>query len=96
MLELETYLTKDQVAPYKIWLQKLKDRHAVIRIVSRVERMAAGNYGDIKALGDGVLYWWGLTGAVQAVIEALLWPIATRVLLAPQRRPIDVDHNRPL
>ena len=54
MLELETYLTMNQVAPYKIWLHKLKDRHAVIRIVSRVERMAAGNYGDIRALGDGV------------------------------------------
>ena len=44
----------------------------------------------------GTLYWWGLTGAIQAVIEALLWPVATRILLAPQRRPIDVDHNRPL
>ena len=45
---------------------------------------------------SGSLYWWGLTGAIQAMIEALLWPVATRILLAPQRRPIDVDHNRPL
>jgi rod shape-determining protein MreD len=45
---------------------------------------------------SGELYWWALTGATQAFIEALLWPIVTRLLLAPQRRPIDVDHNRPI
>jgi rod shape-determining protein MreD len=45
---------------------------------------------------SGELYWWALTSGIQALIEALLWPIATRILLAPQRRPIDVDHNRPI
>ena len=44
----------------------------------------------------GEIFWWGLTGAFQALIEAMLWPLATRILLAPQRRPIDVDHNRPI
>jgi rod shape-determining protein MreD len=45
---------------------------------------------------SGEIYWWALTGAIQALIEALLWPLATRLLLSPQRRPIDVDHNRPI
>jgi len=45
---------------------------------------------------SGEIIWWALTGAIQALIEALLWPLATRILLAPQRRPIDVDHTRPL
>ena len=45
---------------------------------------------------SGEIYWWALTGAIQAVIEALLWPLATHILLTPQRRPIDVDHNRPI
>ena len=30
------------------------------------------------------------------VFEALLWPLVTWVLLAPQRRPPDPDQNRPL
>jgi rod shape-determining protein MreD len=30
------------------------------------------------------------------VLEAALWPIATLVLLAPQRRAPDPDANRPL
>ena len=45
---------------------------------------------------SGELYWWALTGAIQALIESMLWPLATGILLAPQRRPLDVDHNRPL
>jgi rod shape-determining protein MreD len=30
------------------------------------------------------------------VFEALLWPVASWLLLAPQRRPPDRDENRPL
>ncbi len=37
--------------------------------------------------------WWWL---LAAPLEALLWPLATTVLLAPQRRPPDPDQNRPL
>ncbi len=33
---------------------------------------------------------------VAPVFEALLWPAATWLLLAPQRRPPDPDENRPL
>lgn len=42
------------------------------------------------------IHWWGLTSLIQATIEALLWPLANYLLLMPQRRPIDVDPNRPL
>jgi rod shape-determining protein MreD len=34
--------------------------------------------------------------ALAPLIEALLWPVANVVLLAPQRRPPDPDQNRPL
>jgi rod shape-determining protein MreD len=30
------------------------------------------------------------------LLEALLWPLATALLLAPQRRAPDPDQNRPL
>lgn len=33
---------------------------------------------------------------VAPVLEALLWPLASWVLLAPQRQPPDRDENRPL
>jgi rod shape-determining protein MreD len=37
---------------------------------------------------------WGLVGA--PLIESLLWPVASFMLLAPQRRAPDRDKNRPL
>ncbi len=37
---------------------------------------------------------WGLLGA--PLIESVLWPVASFVLLAPQRRAPDRDKNRPL
>ena len=43
--------------------------------------------------GDGFPGWSFL---LSPVLEAALWPLATVLLLAPQRRPPDPDENRPL
>lgn len=32
----------------------------------------------------------------QSVVTAALWPLATWILLAPQRRAVDRDHTRPI
>ena len=36
------------------WLDGLSDVHARARILVRVERLAAGNPGDVKPVGEGV------------------------------------------
>ncbi|HSV45480.1 MAG TPA: rod shape-determining protein MreD [Ramlibacter sp.] len=38
----------------------------------------------------------GLAGLLPPVIESLLWPVVSVMLLAPQRRAPDPDENRPL
>lgn len=53
-------------------------------LVSLVVRMAAG----------GMFPGWSVLLA--PVFEAMLWPLATLLLLAPQRRAPDPDENRPL
>lgn len=53
-------------------------------LVSLLVRMVAG----------GMFPGWSLLLA--PVFEALLWPLVTLLLLAPQRRPPDPDQNRPL
>ncbi len=53
-------------------------------LVSLIVRMAAG----------GMFPGWPLLLA--PLFEALLWPVATLLLLAPQRRAPDPDENRPL
>jgi len=43
--------------------------------------------------GDMAPGWWLL---LAPLLEALLWPVVTLLLLAPQRRAPDPDENRPL
>ncbi|WP_370586142.1 type II toxin-antitoxin system RelE/ParE family toxin [Tessaracoccus sp. MC1679] len=37
------------------WLRKLKDRQGRLRILERIDRLAHGNPGDVKSVGQGVL-----------------------------------------
>jgi rod shape-determining protein MreD len=53
-------------------------------LVALAVRMAVG----------GMFPGWSLL--LQPLLEALLWPLASLLLLAPQRRAPDPDENRPL
>jgi rod shape-determining protein MreD len=48
----------------------------------------------VSMIAGGMFPGWTLLLA--PVFEALLWPLATALLLAPQRRAPDPDQNRPL
>lgn len=39
---------------FDLWLRRLKDRAGRLRIVERLDRLAAGNPGDAKPVGRGV------------------------------------------
>ena len=39
---------------FAAWLDGLKDIHARARILVRIERLATGNPGDVKPVGEGV------------------------------------------
>ena len=41
-------------ATFDAWLVGLKDRQARLRVISRIERLSAGNPGDVKPVGTGV------------------------------------------
>ena len=40
---------------FSMWLEGLKDLRARTKIVARIQRLEAGNFGDVKSVGDGVL-----------------------------------------
>jgi len=48
----------------------------------------------VRLLSGGMFPGWSVLLA--PVFESLLWPVATLMLLAPQRRAPDPDQNRPL
>ncbi|MFI4939371.1 MAG: type II toxin-antitoxin system RelE/ParE family toxin [Burkholderiales bacterium] len=54
MYQITDYLTEDGRSPLKEWLASLADRQARVRVLTRVQRMATGNFGDCKPLAGGV------------------------------------------
>lgn len=54
MYEVEDYLTNAGRDPFQEWLAGLTDRQARARVLVRVQRMAAGHFGDCKPLQGGV------------------------------------------
>jgi len=51
---LEYYLEDNGVSPFKEWLSNLRDRNGHAKISARLNRVKLGNFGVVKALGDGV------------------------------------------
>lgn len=39
---------------FAVWLDRLRDIHARARVLARIERLASGNPGDVKPVGEGV------------------------------------------
>ena len=54
MHDIQAYQAEDGSEPYARWLAGLADRQARARVPVRVQRMAAGNFGDCKPVRDGV------------------------------------------
>jgi putative addiction module killer protein len=52
--EIRRYRTVAGGEPFTEWLGDLPDRQARARILARLERLEAGNFGDVKFLRDGV------------------------------------------
>ena len=43
-----------QSATFSRWLGDLKDQKARMRIHARLDRLALGNYGDVRPVGEGL------------------------------------------
>jgi putative addiction module killer protein len=52
--KIEIYVEASGKKPYEDWLNKLKDGISRARIRARIDKIAKGNFGDFKAVGDGV------------------------------------------
>jgi putative addiction module killer protein len=44
-----------KTADFDEWLTKLRDRAGRLRVLQRIDRLANGNPGDAKSVGEGVL-----------------------------------------
>lgn len=39
---------------FETWMDQLKDRQALLRIQTRIDRAEQGNFGDVKPVAEGV------------------------------------------
>jgi putative addiction module killer protein len=51
---LKIYETDSGKRPFDEWLDDLKDPMTRARVRARLDRVATGNFGDAKSVGDGV------------------------------------------
>ncbi len=54
MYTVEYFVDADGNAVVDIWLRKLADKQASIRIATRIDRLERGVFGDCKPLRDGI------------------------------------------
>jgi putative addiction module killer protein len=52
--EIRNYLTEDGRSPFEEWLDALRDTRAIDKIEKRLKRVALGNFGDYRSVGEGV------------------------------------------
>lgn len=52
--EIQRYITSDGKVPFADWLDSLRDTNAKAKIISRLNRVTAGNLGDYRSVGEGV------------------------------------------
>ncbi|NKB17665.1 MAG: type II toxin-antitoxin system RelE/ParE family toxin, partial [Pseudanabaena sp. CRU_2_10] len=52
--EIQSYQDANGNYPFEDWLVRLRDRTARVKIQARLGRLALGNFGDSKFVGDGV------------------------------------------
>jgi putative addiction module killer protein len=54
MVDVQYYLTTAGKCPVDEWLDSLRDKRAVARIITQIDRLKTGNFGDHKYLQAGV------------------------------------------
>ncbi len=52
--EVVVFRANDGQVPFEDWLDDLKDKRAVARVLARLARVRLGNLGDCKSVGEGV------------------------------------------
>jgi len=54
VVEIRHYLSRAGKDVFDDWLSRLADPRLQAKIANRINRLAAGNFGDSKALGQGL------------------------------------------
>ena len=94
VIEIRHYVSRAGKDIFDEWLSALADRRAQAKIASRINRLAAGNFGDCKPLSQGV---WGLRidwGPGYRVYYAMVGKFCVLLLCGGDKRKQSADIGR--
>jgi putative addiction module killer protein len=96
LIEILHYVSRSGKDVFDDWLSRLADRRVQARIAVRINRLAAGNFGDCKPLRQGV---WELRvdwGPGYRVYYAMLGRVCVLLLCGGDKRKQESDIDRAL
>ncbi len=53
-IDVEIYETLNGKRPFEEWIKDIREIHTRAKILTRIDRLKMGNFGDCKTLQDGV------------------------------------------
>ena len=95
-MELHYYQTSAGARPFPDWLEGLNDRQARARVDARLARVIAGNLGDVRPVGAGVLEMRIDWGPGYRVYVARVGQVAVLLLCGGDKRSQqkDIEHAK--
>jgi putative addiction module killer protein len=96
LIEVRHYLSRAGKDVFDDWLSQLGDTRAQAKIASRINRLAAGNFGDCKALREGLCELRIDWGPGHRVYYAMLGRGCVLLLCGGDKRKQSSDIDRAL
>jgi putative addiction module killer protein len=95
-IEIRHYLTRGGIDIFDEWLTQLADARAQAKIATRINRLAAGNFGNAKALRQGLYELRIDCGPGYRVYYALIGRLCVLLLCGGDKRKQSADIERAL
>jgi putative addiction module killer protein len=96
VVEIRHYVSRAGKDVFDDWLSRLRDARAQAKVVTRINRLAAGNFGDCKPLRHGLYELRIDWGPGYRVYYAMLGAVCVLLLCGGDKRKQSSDINRAL
>jgi len=96
VVEIRHYLSRAGRDVFDDWLSQLADARAQARVVTRINRLALGNFGDCKRLRQGLCELRIDWGPGYRVYYAMLGKLCVLLLCGGDKRKQSSDIDRAL
>ena len=96
VVEIRHYVSRTGKDIFDDWLSRLRDARAQAKVVTRINRLAAGNFGDCKLLRQGLYELRIDWGPGYRIYYAMLGTVCVLLLCGGDKRKQTSDINRAL